>query len=83
MITSNDLIKIKTVIEETFDKKFDEKFDGKFDKAFGKNIKPINRQLKKIQKDITTTINYFDHSVINHENRIRIIEHQLNLSQNI
>ncbi len=70
MITQNDLVKIRTVVEEVFDKKFNENFD--------KKIKPINKQLKKIQRDLTTTINYFDHNIINHENRIRTIEHHLN-----
>ena len=64
MITQNDLDKIKTVIDD----------------SINREIKPINKQLKKIQNDLTTTINYFDHNFINHETRIKQIEHHLNLS---
>jgi transcriptional regulatory protein LevR len=93
MLTQNDLNKLKIVIEETFDRKFDEKFDKKFDEKFNENfnkafnenfnakIKPINKQLRKIQKDLTTTIKYFDYNSINHENRIRTIEKHLNFPQ--
>lgn len=78
MITKNDLVKIKNVVEEVFDKKFDAEI-----KPINKEIKTINKRLNKIQKDLTTTINYFDHNVISHENRIRTIENHLNFPQTV
>jgi ppGpp synthetase/RelA/SpoT-type nucleotidyltranferase len=91
MLTQNDLKQIKVVVEEVFDRKFDEKFDKKFDenfdKKFDEKIKPINKEIKginkrldKIQKDLSTTINYFDHNFINHEHRLQKIENNLKLS---
>ena len=73
MLTQTDLDKIENIFNKNFDKKFSENFD--------KKIKPINKQLNKIQKDLKITINYFDHNFINHETRIKRAENHLNLPQ--
>lgn len=69
MITNNDLIKIKTVVENVIDNKLQ------------KELKPIKKQLNKIQKDLTITINYFDNNSRDHEKRIIKIEKNIEFSQ--
>ena len=91
MLTKNDLFQIKTIVGEVVDQKLEpvnQKLDGhdrefksinqKLDghnREFKKNSKKIN----KIQRDIKTIINYFDHNSIDHEHRLEQIEHCLNL----
>ena len=76
MLTQNDLVKIKIVVDDVIDNRLK------------KELKPINnkllkhdKQFSKIHKDLKTIINYFDHNSSDHETRITKIEKHLGFSK--
>lgn len=83
MLTSQDLSQIKTIVEEVVEEKLEQKLEQKLNEKFTKELKPIHKTLNKIQKDLTTTINYFDNNFLGHEKRIRKIETRLQITESL
>lgn len=66
MLTKQDLIQIGNVVEEKLEEKLEQKLEQK--------LEPIRQEIKKIDKKLTTTINFFDHLTLNHERRLVRLE---------
>lgn len=82
-LTKKDLQAIGAIIDQKFDEKFDQKFDQKFgekfDQKFDEKFKPIKKILQDMNKKLDTTIRFFDHSIVDHEKRIKRVEKHLEL----
>lgn len=76
MLTQNDLMQIKTVVEDVVENKLKKRLQ-----PINKELKTMNKRINKIQKNLTITINYFDNNSRDHEKRIIIIEKNIEFSQ--
>lgn len=63
MLTKDDLQAIKSIVQ----------------KGVQKETKPINKRLKKIEKDLSVTIKFFDHEHLHVVKRADRIERHLQL----
>ena len=93
MITDQEFSKLRTVIreevqqvlddqleqklEEKLESKLDQKLEEKLESKLDQKFKPIIKKLNKIEKDLKTTINFFDNEYLGHERRITKIESHL------
>ncbi len=67
MLTKTDLVQIGKVIDEKLEVKLEKK------------LKPVNHKLSKIQKDLKTTIEFFDNDVTKLKIRVNRVEEHLGL----
>ena len=58
---------------------YEKKSDAKLNNIFRRELDPIRKDIKKIQKDLNTIISYFDNQYLNHEKRITRLEEHLEL----
>lgn len=75
MLNNDDLKKIKGVVHDAIH----EETPGIVEEIVEKKLKPVNKDLRKIKKDITTIIDYFDRGQMKLEKRVDRIENHLSL----
>lgn len=75
MLNDSDLKKIKGVVHDTIH----EETPGIVEEIVEKKLKPVNKDLRKIKKDLTTVIDYFDRGQMKLEKRVDRIEKHLDL----
>jgi len=86
MLTKDDLGNIGQLIDQKMNKRFkeqDARIEERFlkhESLFDRKLKPIHRKLDRLQKDLTTTIDFFDHEVIDLKTRMDRVENHLQLS---
>jgi len=79
MLSTEDLNQIKTLMESVVEQKLRETLHKELQKELQKEIGPIKKSLRKIQKDLDTTIDYFDKGYLNHKKRIKTVESHLQI----
>ncbi|MBI3366127.1 hypothetical protein HY041_00670 [Candidatus Roizmanbacteria bacterium] len=67
MLTKNDLQAIQQIVGKTVKKEI------------SAETKPINKELKKLRKDLNVVISSFDNDIIDTKNRVARIEGHLHL----
>ena len=77
------LDQIRNVVEEVVEQKLEEKLEQKLDEEFKKELAPINKTLKKIQKDLKGTFVFADKNYLVHEKRLQKVETILSLRQTL
>jgi protein subunit release factor A len=58
MLTSQDLSQIRTLLKE--------EIGSEVRKVVQEELKPVNKKLNKIEKDLLTTISFFDSELLGH-----------------
>lgn len=79
MLTTQDLSQIRTLLKEEIKLEV----GTVVKKIVREELKPVNKKLNKIDKDLKTTINFFDNELLGHDKRISKIEAHIGLSPNI
>jgi biotin-(acetyl-CoA carboxylase) ligase len=87
MLTKEDLnaigelidTKLEIKLEEKLEQKLEKKLNEKLDTVLDKKLKPIHRKLNKLQRDLTSTIRFFDNEHTNLATRVRKIEDHLQM----
>lgn len=74
MLTDTDLQKIGELI--------DSKLDTKLRETFQRELKPINKALKKLDKDLGTINDFYDREVLDLDKRVIEIERHLGFPTN-
>ncbi len=81
MLTKQDLNAIGNLIELKFESKLEEKLESKLEEKLESklelkllpirnDIKNLQKDVKKLRKDLTTTINFFDNNNLKLQNQI-------------
>ena len=79
MLTKEDLNAIGELIEVKLEEKLEQKLEQKLNEKLDIKLKPIHRKLNKLQKDLTSTIRFFDNEHTNLATRVRKIEDNLQM----
>ncbi len=83
MLTKEDLTAIgemlDTKLEQKLEEKLEQKLDQKLEQKLDKKLKPIHKKLNKLQRDLTSTIRFFDNEHTNLAMRVRTIEDHLQM----
>jgi len=82
MLNKSDLKAIENVLDSKLDQKLEaklSKLETSLDQKFEQKLKPIKTNLRKIRKDLKTTINFFDKDYIHLGKRVKRIGQNLDL----
>ena len=80
MLSKSDLKAIKIVIHDEFHTFVTPQIDG-LKKEIGNQLKPIKSDIKRIKKDVSTMIIFFDKTDVELNKRVKRIEKHLGLPQ--
>lgn len=80
MLTKQDLNAIGSLIDTTLEKKLENKFEEKLS-PIRNDIGSIKKDVRKLRKDLTTTINFFDKGYNILLNKLNKTRNQVGLSE--
>lgn len=79
MLTKRDLGQIGQLLDQKLEEKLEQKLEEKLESKLEQKLAPIRKDIKKIKKDLTTTISFFDHEVTTLNSRMDRVESHLHL----
>ena len=79
MLTKDDLNAIQTIVQTEVRNEVAKEVGRVISNELKKELKPVNKRLKKIEKDLSVTIKFFDHEHLHLQKLVDRIEDRLQL----